>query len=323
MTENLFIIGAGIWGSALAIALSNQYKKIFLYTHSKTEFQTLCHNNKHPLLTTKFNNNIQLTTDINVIKKTNAILIAVPSVAFYKVIKQIKPLITQQKIAWVTKGFDNTTQLSKIFKDEYQIDGCIISGPSFALEVSNNKPTALVVASKNETLSQYWAKIFQTPFIRSYQNNDIIGVEVGGLVKNSLAIATGIANGLEFGANTQAAIITRGLNEMINLGVALGAKKNTFMGLSGLGDLTLTCSDNQSRNRQFGQYLAKGFNAQESLKKVGSTVEGLEGVNSIIAIAEKLKIEMPICQQVFNIIKGKTTPKESVNYLMSRNQQQE
>jgi glycerol-3-phosphate dehydrogenase (NAD(P)+) len=175
-----------------------------------------------------------------------------------------------------------------------------------------------VVASQDEKLRKHWLDIIQTLSLRSYENEDVIGVEVGGLVKNVLAIAAGIANGLGYGANTQAALITRGLNEMLGFGLALGANEKTFMGLSGLGDLVLTCSDNLSRNRRFGQLLSKNIKVEKALQEIDATVEGVLGVKTVMLIAEKLKIEMPICKQVALIIDGKITPKEAVDYLMSR-----
>jgi glycerol-3-phosphate dehydrogenase (NAD(P)+) len=320
-SNRLFIVGAGAWGSALAIALSEQFQQVFLYTHSKNQAKWLKQANQHNACGgILFPDNIVITHDLTDIAKSDSVLIVVPSEVFISVLEQIKPLIKQQPIAWATKGFDHQENiaLSQKFEASLNLPACVISGPSFAIEVAQKKPTALVVASQDEKLRKHWLDIIQTLSLRSYENEDVIGVEVGGLVKNVLAIAAGIANGLGYGANTQAALITRGLNEMLGFGLALGANEKTFMGLSGLGDLVLTCSDNLSRNRRFGQLLSKNIKVEKALQEIDATVEGVLGVKTVMLIAEKLKIEMPICKQVALIIDGKITPKEAVDYLMSR-----
>ena len=328
MSQNncLFIVGAGAWGSALSIALSDKFQHIFLYTHSKNQAKWLKQTNQHTACGgVLFPENITITNDLNELSNSDSILIVVPSDIFSTVLNTIKPFIKQQKIAWATKGFDHqeNTALSKKFEKILNQPACVISGRSFEIEVAQKKPTALVVASQDEQSRKYWADSIQTPSLRSYQNKDVIGVEVGGLIKNVLAIAAGIANGLGYGANTQAALITRGLNEMIRFGIALEADEKTFMGLTGLGDLVLTCSDDLSRNRRFGQLLSKNIKVDKALEEIGATVEGVLGVKTIMLIAKNLKIEMPICHQVQQIIQGKTTPKEAVDYLMSRPSNQE
>ena len=268
--QRLFVVGAGAWGSALSIALSEKFKYISLYTHSKNQAKWLKQTNQHSACGgILFPNNIYISNDLNDIKKSDSVLIVVPSNVFSQVLEEIKPLITTQPIAWATKGFDHQENiaLSKKFEQIFNRPACVISGPSFAIEVAQKKPTALVVASENEELQLYWTSIIHTVSLRSYKNTDVIGVEVGGLIKNVLAIAAGIANGLGYGANTQAALITRGLNEMIRFGKGLGANEKTFMGLSGLGDLVLTCSDDLSRNRRFGQLLAKDIKVEQALQK--------------------------------------------------------
>lgn len=322
---NLSIIGAGAWGSALSIALSDNFDTIYLHTHTQDEVNTL--QPQHPTLLVNYANNVELTFNLSKIQQSDSLLIAVPSYAFSATLKAIKPFLNKQPIAWVTKGFDTDAQcfLHKSFK--YTLDNnypsCVISGPSFAVEVANRKPSALVIASKDKRTQDYWAQTFNTNAIKAYTNDDVIGVEVGGSVKNILAIAAGIASGLGYGANTQAALITRGLAEMIRLGVALGAKSATFNGLSGLGDLVLTCSNDLSRNRQFGKELANNQSVEQALQNVGATVEGFNTLALVLSIAKKNKIEMPICEQVAQVINGKTTPTEAVSYLMSRTQIQE
>ncbi len=319
---NLSIIGAGAWGSALSIALADNFDTIYLHTHTQEEANTL--QPKHPALPTNYADNVELTFDLSKIRQSESVLIAVPSYGFATTLETIKPLLnSEQPIAWVTKGFDTNHQcfLHESFESILgDYSSCVISGPSFAFEVASHKPTALTVASTNKATRDYWAKALRTKTLRAYTNEDIIGVEVGGSVKNILAIAAGIAAGLGYGANTQAALITRGLAEMIRLGKALGAQESTFNGLSGLGDLVLTCSDDLSRNRRFGKELANNQSVEQALDNVGATVEGLNTLELVLSIANKNQIEMPICEQVYQVTQDLITPTEAVNHLMSREQ---
>ncbi len=325
MNNNLSIIGAGAWGSALAIALSDNFDTVYLHTHTQEEVVTL--QPKHPALSINYSSNIELTFDLSRIKDAQNVLIAVPSYGFTETLKTLQPLITaQHNIAWATKGCDTRAQcfLHESFESILtQHPSCVISGPSFAFEVAKHKPTALSIAAKDKKTQNHWAQIFNTQALRAYTNDDVIGVEVGGCVKNILAIAAGIAAELDYGINTQAAIITRGLTEMTRLGVALGAKPSTFNGLSGLGDLVLTCADDLSRNRQFGKALAKNQNVEQASDAVGATVEGFNTLELVLSIAKKNKVDMPICEQVKKVIDGQTTPSAAVNQLMSRAQNHE
>ncbi|BAS67229.1 MAG: NAD(P)-dependent glycerol-3-phosphate dehydrogenase [Gammaproteobacteria bacterium] len=316
---SLSIIGAGAWGSALSIALADNFDSIYLHTHTQEESE--CFQPQHPALSVNYADNVMLTFDLSKIRHSESILIAVPSYGFSTTLKAIKPFLNKQPIAWVTKGFDTDAQcfLHESFESILaDYSACVISGPSFALEVANRKPTALVVASKDMAMQNYWSQAFDTDALRAYTNDDVIGVEVGGSVKNILAIAAGIASGLGYGANTQAALITRGLAEMIRLGVALGATPSTFNGLSGLGDLVLTCSDDLSRNRRFGKELAAGCGTKQALKNVDATVEGVNTLALVLSIAKDNKVEMPICEQVKQVIDGQVTPNQAVGHLMSR-----
>ena len=325
MKESLSIIGAGAWGSALAIALSNNFKHIYLHAH--TEAQVKNHPLKHPALPVNYPNNVALTLDTTAIGQATAILIAVPSYGFTQTLRNIKPLVTaDQPMAWLTKGFDTEQQclLHQSFETILTAHtSCIISGPSFAFEVAAHKPTAVTVASKRQSLRNYWAGALQTKALRAYTSDDVVGVEVGGSVKNILAIAAGIAAGLGYGSNTQAALITRGLAEMVRFGLALGANKTTFSGLSGLGDLVLTCSDDLSRNRRFGQALSKQQSVVQALETVGATVEGLNTLELVLSMAKQHQIELPICEHVLHITQGKISADEALRQLMSRQQTDE
>ena len=316
----LAIVGSGAWGSSLAIAFAKNFNRINLLSHSPEEAAKI--KKQHPVLPKPFAENIIVESDYSLIEDCDLILIAVPSHAFYESLEKIKPHINEvHSLAWATKGFDTSKEqlLIESFNQVFPTkSGCVISGPSFAFEVTQGKPTTLVVASDNETNTEVWSKAIQTETMRAYMNSDMIGVEIGGAIKNVLAIAAGIASGLGFGANTQAAIITRGLSEMKRLGKALGAKEKTFYGLSGLGDLVLTCSDDLSRNRRFGKELAKNNNIDAALENVGATVEGLNTLKMALKLSKKYKVELPICEQVSKVVIGENSPEDAVKALMSR-----
>ena len=319
MKNSLTIIGAGAWGSALAIALSDKFDTIYLISKDNENNKTL--GNQHPALSKPFSNNIKIDSSYTVIQRSIAVLIATPSSSFSDVINSIKGNIGQIPLAWVSKGFDPVSgnllhqTFSKQMKNHHP---CVISGPTFAAEIVEKKPAAIVVASKDKITREFWSNIIQTKTLRAYTNSDIVGVQVGGSVKNVLAIAAGIASGLGFGANTQAALITRGLAEMTRMGVALGADKLTFQGLSGIGDLVLTCSDDLSRNRRFGKELAKNVPSDKALKNINATVEGYKALKLVLKLAEKYEVEMPICEHVFKVTEGKITPKDAVTELLLR-----
>ena len=324
MKKSLAIIGAGAWGSALAIVLSDKFDRIFLITKDKANTDRL--GNQHEALSIPFNSKITISSSFEAIEDSQAVLIATPSSSFNSVLKDLKPHIKGKPVAWVTKGFDpdNGKLLHESFSQKLpDHHPCVISGPTFAAEIVEKKPAAIVVASEDKITRDFWAETIQTINLRAYTNSDIVGVQVGGSVKNILAIAAGIANGLGFGANTQAALITRGLAEMTRLGVALGADKVTFQGLSGMGDLILTCSDDLSRNRRFGKELANNIPTDKALKNINATVEGFKALKLVIMIANSHQIEMPICEQVLAVTEGKITPREAVNELLLRKPSEE
>jgi len=324
MKKSLAIVGAGAWGSALAIALSEKFDRIFLITKDNANTDRL--GNQHEALSIPFNSNISIGSSFEAIKDSQAVLIATPSSSFNSVLTNLEPHINRKPVAWVTKGFDpdNGKLLHESFSQKLpNHHPCVISGPTFAAEIVEKKPAAIVVASKDKITRDFWAETIQTNNLRAYTNSDIVGVQVGGSVKNILAIAAGIANGLGFGANTQAALITRGLAEMTRLGVALGADKVTFQGLSGMGDLILTCSDDLSRNRRFGKELANNIPTDKALKNINATVEGFKALKLVIRIANNHQIEMPICDQVLAVTEGKITPREAVNELLLRKPNEE
>jgi len=251
------------------------------------------------------------------------ILISVPSHGLRQILTAVKPFLQHDaRVCWATKGFElHTGKLphevaAEVLGAEQPV--AVLSGPTFAKEVGEGLPTAMTIAANDQTFAQELAVALSGDYFRAYTSDDMIGVEVGGAIKNVLAIGAGMSDGLGFGANTRIALITRGLVEMTRLGVALGAKKETFMGLAGMGDLILTCTDNLSRNRRMGLALASGKTVEEAQTEIQQVVEGVMAAEAVIEVANELGIEMPICHQVYRILYEGASPREAVGALMSR-----
>ncbi len=251
------------------------------------------------------------------------ILVAVPSHGLRGTLMQIKPLLAADaRICWATKGFElHSGKLphqvaAEVLGENHAM--AVLSGPTFAKEVGAGLPTAMTIASNNGDFAEALARAISDDNFRAYTSDDIIGVEVGGAVKNVLAIGAGMSDGLGFGANTRIALINRGLVELMRLGVALGAKRETFMGLAGMGDLVLTCTDNLSRNRRMGLALAAGKTVEEAQEEIQQVVEGVLAAEAVKEVAEKMGIEMPICHQVYRILYEGASPREAVGALMRR-----
>ena len=327
---SIAVIGAGSWGTALAILLSHKGLDVRLWGNLPHEITQLARErmNKQYLPEIAFPESLSPRVDLaDALKGAEEVLIVVPSHAFRSVIKAIAPLCaTQTGISWATKGFEPGTQqlLSDVAAELMpQSNLAVISGPTFAAEVARGLPTAITVASSSNTHAERLAELLHTPWFRAYTSNDIIGVQVGGATKNVLAIAAGIADGLGFGANTRAALITRGLTEIMRLGIQLGGQSETFMGLAGLGDLVLTCTDNQSRNRRMGLALAKGLSIEQARKEIGQEVEGVNTAREVYQLARKWQVEMPISEQVYQVLYEGLDPREAVHNLLDRRQKAE
>jgi len=251
------------------------------------------------------------------------VLVAVPSHGLRDTLTTIKPMLgTESRICWATKGFElHTGKLPhEVAAEVLGIDRpmAVLSGPTFAKEVAAGLPTAMTIAANDADFAAALAKALSSDKFRAYTSDDMVGVEVGAAIKNVLAIGAGMCDGLGFGANSRVALITRGLNEMTRLGVALGAKKETFMGLAGMGDLVLTCTDDQSRNRRMGLALAAGKTTAEAQEEIQQVVEGVLAAEAVHEVAMKLGIEMPICHQIYRILYQGVPPIEAVGALMSR-----
>ncbi len=251
------------------------------------------------------------------------ILIVVPSHGLRETLKTIKPMLAPDiRICWATKGFELSTGRlpHQVAEDILGPDRpmAVLSGPTFAKEVAAGLPTAMTIAANDSGFASDLAEEISGENFRAYTGDDMIGVEVGGAVKNVLAIAAGLSDGLGFGANTRIALINRGLVEMTRLGLALGAKQDTFMGLAGMGDLVLTCTDNLSRNRRMGLALASGKTIEEAQEEIQQVVEGVLAAKAVKGVAERLSVDMPICLSLYEILYEGLSPRDAVSALMGR-----
>ncbi|MET0049935.1 MAG: NAD(P)H-dependent glycerol-3-phosphate dehydrogenase [Candidatus Thiodiazotropha sp.] len=328
--KTIAVLGAGSWGTALAILLGSNGHQVRLWGHLKEEVDALiqARENQHYLPGIPFPESLQAEADLGqALQGVTEILIAVPSHAFHAVTRSIQPLLKDKPgIAWATKGLEPGSQrlLSEVAAEQLPgHDLAILSGPTFAREVAQGLPTAITVAATTPEHAERMAGLLHAPWFRAYTSDDMIGVQVGGASKNVLAIAAGIADGLGFGANTRAALITRGLTEIMRLGLQLGGKAETFMGLAGLGDLLLTCTDNQSRNRRMGLALAEGLSLDEGLTRIGQEVEGVHAAQEIHALANRHAVDMPISEQVYQVLYKGLEPETAVRNLLERSQKPE
>jgi len=320
------VYGAGSWGSALAIQLARNEIDTLLWGHRSDQLERYNRERKNTtyLPETDFPDCLHCESALKKLTEHSQYqLIAVPSHGFRDLLTQLSPYLnSEHQLLWATKGLelDSGKLLHQLVNETLpQITHYgIVSGPTFAAEVAKGLPTAMTVASNQQTLAKATADAFQSETYRVYTSDDVIGVELGGAVKNVMAIAAGIADGLGFGANARTALITRGFAEIIRLGQAMGAKSETLMGLSGIGDLILTCTDDQSRNRQLGLALGAGKTLSQAIKDIGQAVEGAKTSQSIHQLAQRAGVEMPICFAVHQILYKDLSPQDAVESLISR-----
>ncbi len=323
--EKIGILGAGSWGSTLACLLSNRHTvKVWEFDKEQCKKIIKHKENKKFLPGIKLPAKILFSNDINeILHDSNIIIIALPSHTIRSNLKKCSYLLKDKILISVSKGIENTTlkRVSEILYDETMNKKiAVLSGPSHAEEVSKNIPTTVVISSysSNEKMLKYLQKIFITENFRVYTNKDIIGVELGGALKNIVAIASGISDGLGFGSNTKAAIMTRGMTEIRRLGIKMGAYPETFAGLAGIGDLIATCISKYSRNRFVGEELGKGKKLVDILNNMVMIAEGVKTTLSVYNLSKKHKISMPITEEIFNIIYRKKNTKKAVKSLMLR-----
>ena len=320
------VIGAGSWGTALAIQLARAGQQPTLWGREPEVIEAMTERRCNELFLPDIPlpANLLIEADLDqLVRAHRDLLLVIPSHVFRQTLETIKPNLQEGvRIAWATKGFEVSSGkllqeiAVEVLGDDVPL--AVLSGPTFAREVGLGLPTAITVAASEPAYADDLAGIFSDTYFRAYTSDDMIGVQVGGAVKNILAIATGISDGLGFGANTRVALITRGLAELTRLGVALGGQPDTFMGLSGMGDLVLTCTDDQSRNRRMGLGLATGKSMEEVAAEIGQVVEGVKAAAAVHKLAAEHGVDMPICEQAYKILYEGATPKEAVSALMQR-----
>lgn len=324
--ESIAVLGAGSWGTALAIQLARVNGPTALWGRDTDQLRRMATErvNDRYLPGVLLPERLVVEPELaRVASAYRTLLICVPSHSFRQTVAAVAPhLGAASRVAWATKGFEQQTgklphEVAREILGE-RLALAVLSGPTFAKEVAAGLPTAMTVAASDEHFAEQLATRISGHGCRAYTSRDMIGVEVGGAVKNVLAIAAGISDGLGYGANARVAVITRGLFEMTRLGVALGASAETFMGLSGIGDLVLTCTDDQSRNRRLGLALARGSTPAEAAREIGFVVEGVYAARAVREVAQRLGVEMPICEVVHGLLYEGLTPQAAVAALMSR-----
>lgn len=324
------VLGAGSWGTALSLLLYNNGHKVTLWSALKDEVEMLSQKREHAskLPGVKLPEDMEITTDLEkVLEDPDVAVLAVPSPFTRSTAAQMAPYVKDgQKIVNVAKGVEEKTlmTLSEIVEQEIPNgEVCVLSGPSHAEEVGRGLPTTCAVSAKTRETAEYLQGIFMSPVFRVYTTPDILGVELGGALKNVIALAAGTADGLGYGDNTKAALITRGIAEISRLGVKMGAKAETFYGLSGIGDLIVTCASVHSRNRKAGYLLGKGYTMEEAMKEVQMVVEGVYSAKAAKGLSEKYDVEMPIINEVNKVLFEGKVASEAVIDLMLRDKKVE
>ncbi|HDS5480001.1 NAD(P)H-dependent glycerol-3-phosphate dehydrogenase [Serratia liquefaciens] len=332
VNASMTVIGAGSYGTALAITLARNGHSVVLWGHNPEQIQKMQHDrcNQAFLPDVIFPDTLLLEADLaRALAASRDVLVVVPSHVFGDVLRQLKPhLRPDARIVWATKGLEAET--GRLLQDVARealgeaIPLAVVSGPTFAKELAAGLPTAIALASTDAQFADDLQQLLHCgKSFRVYSNPDFIGVQLGGAVKNVIAIGAGMSDGIGFGANARTALITRGLTEMTRLGSALGADPSTFMGMAGLGDLVLTCTDNQSRNRRFGIMLGQGKGVQEAQDSIGQVVEGYRNTKEVLALAQRHGVEMPITEQIYQVLYCHKDAREAALSLLGRTRKDE
>lgn len=327
------LIGSGSFGTSLGSLLADKGYEVLMWTRSEEQARSINEehrNNKH-LTHLRLPSNLKATTDLeSVVRDKDLILSAPPSHVLAEILQTIKDWIPENiPIVSATKGIENDTLrlVSDIFEEilpeRFHPNLCFLSGPSFAKEIVERVPTAVSIASKNQFAAKKVQEIFSFTYFRTYWTSDVVGIELGGSLKNVIAIASGVSDGLGLGQNARAALITRGLNEITRLGVKMGADAMTFLGLAGLGDLVLTCCGDLSRNRTVGMKLGQGKKLNQILSEMNEVAEGVKTTKSAYQLAKKLNVEMPITEEVYKMLYEDKSPRDVIKDLMSRDLKKE
>jgi glycerol-3-phosphate dehydrogenase (NAD(P)+) len=329
-TSTLAVLGAGSWGTALAALAARNGTSTRLWGRDARALAAMAaaRRNQRYLPGLELPESLSYESDLGAaLRGAGIVLIVVPSHAFASILDEIAPLLDPgAAIAWATKGFEPGTGrfLHELVAEKLPgRPAAVITGPSFAKEVAAGMPSAVTVHSEDAVFAQQLAAMLHAPDFRAYSGNDVLGAELGGAMKNVLAVATGVADGMELGLNARAGLITRGMNEMLRLGVALGARPETLMGLSGLGDLVLTCTGDLSRNRRLGLALGRGVALDEAVRQIGQVVESVVTADEVMRLAAKHGLDLPIAAGVRAVLHGEVTPVEGLKALMAREQKPE
>ncbi|MBR3325107.1 MAG: NAD(P)-dependent glycerol-3-phosphate dehydrogenase [Clostridia bacterium] len=322
--KNVAVIGSGSWGLALAnhMAILGNNVKVWSFTQKEKDLINLEHRSEL-MQGIEINPKVTCSNSIkDVVENANYIFHVTPSKFARETFKQYKDYVFNKPVIICSKGLEeeSLTTLDTVFKEELpNVKTAVLSGPSFAIEVASHIPTAILLASEDKILLQEISEFLSDETMRIYKSTDVIGVEVGGALKNIIAFCIGVAVGLNFGTNSQAALMTRGLAEISRLGVKMGGKSETFFGLSGLGDLILTCSSDESRNRRAGKLIAKGLTIEETRNEIKATIESIDNIQIAKKLAEKYNVEMPIVNSANEVLFNGLTAQEAAKKLMTRN----
>ncbi|AEE13777.1 Glycerol-3-phosphate dehydrogenase (NAD(P)+) [Thermodesulfobium narugense DSM 14796] len=317
------VIGAGTWGTSFSTVIANR-SDVLLFARDEEVVNNInsLHENVRYLKGIKLPLNVFATSDRRLLSDIDDVVFSVPVQSIRQVIEDFKPFFKESvRILNLGKGIEISTlkRVSEIFKELLPNSRySVLSGPNFAREVALKEYCATVIASELEEESEYWQKLLIFPYFRVYTTDDVVGVEISGGLKNVIAIAAGVVKGLKYGDNSKAALITRGLAEITRFGLKLGARQETFFGLSGVGDLLLSCTSFQSRNFRAGALLAEGYSLEDIKKKLGSVIEGIYTSEAALKLSKKLGVDMPITQQVFAIVNKKASIRDAIDSLTSR-----
>jgi glycerol-3-phosphate dehydrogenase (NAD(P)+) len=328
--EHITVLGAGSWGTALSVVLANNGHQVTLWSHRQEEAVRIQEEREQSLKLpgVKLPDSITVTADLEkAIAGNDAIILAVPSTAVRTTAAKIREYVKEgQMIVCVAKGIEDETflTLTEIIEEEIKgVKACVLSGPSHAEEVGRKMPTTVVAGAKQKEDALYIQDLFMNEYFRVYTSPDVVGIEMGGALKNVIALAAGIADGLGYGDNSKAALITRGISELTRLGTALGGKAETFSGLTGVGDLIVTCTSVHSRNHRAGELIGKGYTAKEAMDEVKMVVEGVNSAKAALKLARKKGVNVPIIEKINAVLFEDKKAKDAVTELLMRDRRKE
>lgn len=327
--KKIAVIGAGGWGLALGLLLYEKKNEVIFWCYDEKEKETILEHreNKRCLPGIKIPVEIQLTCEMKeALQGADVAIMAVPSKAIRSTAKRMKEAIEEKTvIVNVSKGIEDGSLLclAEVIEEELNHPVVVLSGPSHAEEVARHIPTAVTVSSKQMCVAEAIQELFMNQYFRVYTNDDLMGVQLGGALKNVIALAAGIVEGMGYGDNTKAALITRGIAEMTRLGVAMGGKQTTFSGLTGIGDLVVTCTSGHSRNRRAGELVGQGLTIEEAMERVNMVVEGVPTTKAAYELMKKYQVEMPILEAIYKVLFEKQPVKETIDALMMRDRKHE